>query len=1191
MRSTRFGLLLAALVPALLLVGCPPAENTLPEVGFRASETSGFPPLVVRFTDESKPFSSPIVGYRWDFGDGETSTDQNPQHTYIQPGFYTVKLTVISADGQATAEQTNLIEVRQSSQFAALTPAGGAVANLGVRFEAPAGAVDSEVAFGFRRDDITFERPAEEDLLLLSAPVRVTHNNADTEFFASELGDTLQPSELTLAFDPLGAGDGPIDSDHVFIYAQDPTTRKTVPIPGMIEDRTISADVSGLPSSAIYVVAFRPTGMSDTFSVSKVNVPTNFSWADSWRFVYSETQADQLSALRLASIRQPTSFSRRGFDDANDDISIAIIEEAVERISETFAESGLRRPRLIDEDGHYTVLLSNFFPTYDSSIDSVEDLPVFDNTFGYCVIDPLQLLTISARNASEFIRGDGFENFEQIYTAQNALAQGIVSACLDGYEYPPITNTMGSETVRFLEGLRRGSLTYIGQTFSGRVSARSFGPNEKLLLDESLLAPLSDDIEGYAFAGQDFFTYLRNRYAAEDEPYRFLVESIPPDLGVYEAVRFQVEALLDTVEEPTFDEALLAAAAALDDALRGVLDISLAQAYSEFAQDIAFELNQEAILRPTDDALPMQEFNPTVFSADGVIEQEFLAPADTIAMTAMEFPQLGAVSPLSTQAVSFGVSELTTEVLLTFDTSAWAEDADGNSVIVTALVPGQEPFVLGETEDTLLVSGFTAQDEDCLDELVVMASNVSLAGPNPVEFTAQALSGLVVPETQVLDQYLAACDPGFGYTYDSVSTVPGTGSRLYNLTMNSGAWRGDEDVDGGVWSHPLSIIEPSSVIGETALLFITGGTPGSIPVNELAVLGELAESSNTIVAVLSAVPNQPLQFTDETMTRTEDQILAYSFDEYLTSAENNLTDKTWPALLPMTRAAVQAMDTVQEFFSSGNISQTIRRFVVSGASKRGWTTWLTAAADNRVTAIIPIVADVLNLDEQMDNQFRSYGFFAPALQPYTDENVFTRLGTPEGQSLLSIIDPITYVKQLTMPKFIANSTGDQFFLPNSLDFYLDELTGESRVYFAPNTNHGLTSGTLLRLDENTVNSIFAWYLAFVKGVPRPRFDVTLLGDNQILVNTDTTPTRVLLWQATNPNARDFRLESFGPNWQSTELTSTNNSYTAIVDTPEEGWTAFFIQAFFPGPDPALDIPFGFSTPVQIVPDLYPDELP
>ena len=79
-----------------------------PTASFTADPTSGCAPLTVQFTDQS---SGDINSWQWDFGDGTTSTEQNPQHTYNNPGTYTVSLTVSGPGGSDTDTQTDLITV------------------------------------------------------------------------------------------------------------------------------------------------------------------------------------------------------------------------------------------------------------------------------------------------------------------------------------------------------------------------------------------------------------------------------------------------------------------------------------------------------------------------------------------------------------------------------------------------------------------------------------------------------------------------------------------------------------------------------------------------------------------------------------------------------------------------------------------------------------------------------------------------------------------------------------------------------------------------------------------------------------------------------------------------------------------------------------------------------------------------
>jgi PhoPQ-activated pathogenicity-related protein len=119
--------------------------------------------------------------------------------------------------------------------------------------------------------------------------------------------------------------------------------------------------------------------------------------------------------------------------------------------------------------------------------------------------------------------------------------------------------------------------------------------------------------------------------------------------------------------------------------------------------------------------------------------------------------------------------------------------------------------------------------------------------------------------------------------------------------------------------------------------------------------------------MLSNVPYQPLQFAgDSEPIRAEDGLIAKSYREFLDGGDQN-----WPALLPMVKSAVRAMDTVQDLALKQR-SLVVNEFVVSGASKRGWTTWLTAAVDSRVKAIAPMVINVLNMQEQMEYHRQAY---------------------------------------------------------------------------------------------------------------------------------------------------------------------------------------------------------------------------
>ncbi|MCC6145631.1 MAG: hypothetical protein IT368_17630, partial [Candidatus Hydrogenedentes bacterium] len=262
-------------------------------------------------------------------------------------------------------------------------------------------------------------------------------------------------------------------------------------------------------------------------------------------------------------------------------------------------------------------------------------------------------------------------------------------------------------------------------------------------------------------------------------------------------------------------------------------------------------------------------------------------------------------------------------------------------------------------------------------------------------------------------------------------------------------------------------------------------------------------------------------------------------------------------------------------------------------SKRGWTTWLTAASDPRVRAIIPIVIDVLNMDEQVAHHRKVYGYWSPAIYEYAQEEVFERIETPGGQALLVQVDPFEYRENLTMPKLIINSTGDQFFPPDSSQFYFDEMPGENYLNYAPNSDHGINNGTDFFDDTSAINSLQAFSLAALQDVDLPEFSWTFEDNGSIVVQTQDTPLEVNLWQATNPDGRDFRLDRVGEIWTSTPLASSGGGrYVAQVGEPDQGWRGFFVQLRFDNPA-TLALPFVpspdfiFTTPVRVIPDTYP----
>ena len=101
MRMSRFLTHFAAL-GLLWLAGLGLAQAQ-PIAAFSTSDSSGCAPITISFTDLSMPGGLTITGWAWNFGDGTTSTQQNPTHTYTTDGYYTASLTVTLSNGSTSS--------------------------------------------------------------------------------------------------------------------------------------------------------------------------------------------------------------------------------------------------------------------------------------------------------------------------------------------------------------------------------------------------------------------------------------------------------------------------------------------------------------------------------------------------------------------------------------------------------------------------------------------------------------------------------------------------------------------------------------------------------------------------------------------------------------------------------------------------------------------------------------------------------------------------------------------------------------------------------------------------------------------------------------------------------------------------------------------------------------------------------
>lgn len=455
------------------------------------------------------------------------------------------------------------------------------------------------------------------------------------------------------------------------------------------------------------------------------------------------------------------------------------------------------------------------------------------------------------------------------------------------------------------------------------------------------------------------------------------------------------------------------------------------------------------------------------------------------------------------------------------------------------------------------------------------SSPAAPALPPPLANPVPADTMLAVDNPTMLDTYVAAPDDHFSYELLHSTTHGDMTAHVFHMT--SQRWETPEPVEPAVWEHHVVVAIPEMVTSTTALMFIGGGSNTSeAPEGGGAYLRRLARLTGMICVELYQIPNQPLQFADG-RGGSEDRAIAITWDLFLRTG-----NPIWPLRLPMTKAVVRAMDMTQEVVAQHEFgAYRVDDFIVAGGSKRGWTTWTVAAVDNRVRGAIPMVIDLLNLVPSFEHHWKAYGHWAPAIGSYERTGIMPWLKTPEFKALMELVDPYEYRDRFTMPKLVMNGAGDQFFLPDSSQFYWDDLIGDKWLRYVPNAGHGLNA--------SAVPSAAAFTIAVAQELPIPEYTWEYSGPNTVRVTTTGEPTEVLLWTATNPKERTWRVDVVGSDlYESVPLTPiAPGIYEATVPDPPAGWTAWLVELTFPGP--TEETPHTFTTPVSVVPTTMPFE--
>ena len=412
-------------------------------------------------------------------------------------------------------------------------------------------------------------------------------------------------------------------------------------------------------------------------------------------------------------------------------------------------------------------------------------------------------------------------------------------------------------------------------------------------------------------------------------------------------------------------------------------------------------------------------------------------------------------------------------------------------------------------------------------------------------------------DATTLQDYVGRVDPE--YSWSPVSSMPlPDGGALHEVRMVSQRWQ------GGLWVHRLWCVDPGPRTREgPALLHITGSGDRA---RDIARLHLLAERLQRPCALLADVPNQPLLDG-----LSEDDLIAATFDLHLRTG-----DPTLPLLLPMTATAARALD-VLEALSARPGRPAPSGFVVTGASKRGWTTWLLGASDPRVLAIAPAVYDNLDMRTQLRRQREVWaGGYSPQIESYSRLGLTERLEGPEGADLVRLVDPHANRGRLRLPKWLLLGTNDPYWPVDALSLYAADLPGPTYVTYVPNGGHGLEAG-----EERILAALEAIVGIAADGAPAPeplRWSCARgPAGCHVEAAAPAVGMRGRLWQA----------ESAGPvfdgaEWTGSALPGPGPAFTAEVRPAADRHRAFFLEVegrAWPGRGPVfLDTPIWSLAP-------------
>jgi hypothetical protein len=486
-----------------------------------------------------------------------------------------------------------------------------------------------------------------------------------------------------------------------------------------------------------------------------------------------------------------------------------------------------------------------------------------------------------------------------------------------------------------------------------------------------------------------------------------------------------------------------------------------------------------------------------------------------------------------------------------------------------------------------------------------------------------------------LDDYLG--EPEATYSWrDTGVRVSGMlfGGTADLLNVTSLSWMDTSRASGlagSVWSHQVAVVVPKNLLVMNTSVAIFNGNCNDDPVpdksDEYLVLADnLAAQTGMVVVVIYQIPNCPIVFPSDPrkMRREEDSLLGWGFREFL---EGGGVYPQWLPLLPMAKSAMAGMRAVGEYVEK-KLGAKIDGWIVSGASKRGWTSWLVSAARcppalcPRVVGACPIVPIVPSLHKSIHVQERDYGGVTFAWRDYKDAGLFPYLDSPAFDAFSATIDPghQNYLQRLAaLPTVAVLSSDDEFM---ALDWTVrswPKIPGESRFLIAPNTEHSMVTSLP---DVISALSAFGSSIAAAEAPSqRPAFTWTQRETGELDISIPVgspTPHRVVMRHTETLQAErvDFRWVRLADNetrpctppgipikpmegggnclqpmvWQATQLVHQPGKPREFRASPprakQEGhYVGYYVELFFASRLPLS--PYHFTTAGYVWPDRLP----